>query len=149
MIFVTDVTMRRPIANDTCASSRMRDMTPSWKARPTSSSRSTTKGASGSRIRRLCRTSGYSDEELIGTEAAELFETKDEFVATWRSAIESPLSTRPRELIAHRKDGSLTHLEASASQWKTGSRLFVTVILRDINQRRATRGAARERNSGA
>ena len=36
-----------------------------------------------------------------------------------------------------------TYLEASASQWKTGSRFFVTVILRDINQRRATDAALR------
>jgi PAS domain S-box-containing protein len=89
---------------------------------------------------------GYSSAELIGKEAATLFETKNEFVATWHSAIESPLSTRPRELIAYRKDGSLTYLEASASQWKTGSRFFVTVILRDINQRRATAAALIELN---
>ena len=37
----------------------------------------------------------------------------------------------------------ITYLEASASQWKTGSRFFVTVILRDINQRRATDAALR------
>jgi len=89
---------------------------------------------------------GYSAAELIGKEAAKLFETRNEFVATWHSAIESPLSTRPRELIAYRKDGSLTYLEASASQWKTGSRFFVTVILRDINQRRATAAALIELN---
>jgi PAS domain S-box-containing protein len=89
---------------------------------------------------------GYSAAELIGMEAANLFETKNEFVATWHSAIENPLSTRPRELIAYRKDGSHTYLEASASQWKTGSRFFVTVILRDINQRRATAAALIELN---
>ncbi len=86
---------------------------------------------------------GYSVAELIGKEAVELFETRLDFVATWRSAMASPLSTRPIELVAHRKDGSPTYLEASASQWKTGSRYFVTVILRDINQRRATDAALR------
>jgi PAS domain S-box-containing protein len=89
---------------------------------------------------------GYSVAELIGKDAAELFETRNEFVATWTSAIASPLSSTPRELVAHRKDGSLTYLEASASQWKTGTRFFVTVILRDINQRRATDAALRELN---
>jgi PAS domain S-box-containing protein len=89
---------------------------------------------------------GYSAAELIGREAATLFETRNDFVATWRSAIASPLSIRPRELVAHRKDGSRTYLEASASQWKTGSRFFVTVILRDINQRRATAAALIELN---
>jgi PAS domain S-box-containing protein len=86
---------------------------------------------------------GYSVDELIGMEAATLFETKDDFVATWRSAIQSPLSTHPRDLIAHRKDGSLTYLEASASRWKTNTRFFVTVILRDINERRAIDAALR------
>ncbi len=89
---------------------------------------------------------GYSATELIGVDAASLFETRNEFVATWQNAIESPLSTRPRELVAYRKDGSHTYLEASASQWKTGSRFFVTVILRDINQRRATAAALIELN---
>jgi len=89
---------------------------------------------------------GYSATELIGREAVTLFETKSEFVATWQSAVASAVSTRPRELIAHRKDGSRTYLEASASQWKTGSRFFVTVILRDINQRRATAAALIELN---
>ncbi len=89
---------------------------------------------------------GYSAAELIGIEAATLFETKSEFVATWQNAIASPRSTRPRELVAHRKDGSRTYLEASASQWKTGTRFFVTVILRDINQRRATAAALIELN---
>ena len=86
---------------------------------------------------------GYPVDELIGMEAATLFETKDDFVATWRSAIQSPLSIHPRELIAHRKDGSLTYLEASASRWKTNTRFFVTVILRDINERRAIDAALR------
>jgi len=87
---------------------------------------------------------GFSVAELIGKEAVELFETKLDFLATWRSAMASSQSTRPRELIAHRKDGSATYLEASASQWKTGTRYFVTIILRDINQRRATDAALRK-----
>jgi PAS domain S-box-containing protein len=86
---------------------------------------------------------GYSVAELIGKEAVDLFETRLDFVSTWRGAIASPRSGRPKELVASRKDGSLTYLEASASQWKTGSRYFVTIILRDINQRRATDAALR------
>ena len=124
MIFVTDVTM---------ATNRERYLRQQQNARYdavvesapdviiTHRSRRT---SSNSRIRLPSRTWAIPAAELIGREAAELFETKHEFVATWRSAIASPLSTRPRELIAHRKDGSLTYLEASASQWKTGIALL-------------------------
>jgi PAS domain S-box-containing protein len=86
---------------------------------------------------------GFSAEELSGKDAASLFETTAEWLITLRSAIEGSLNIYPRELIARRKDGSRTYLEASASHWKSGSHLFVTVILRDINDRRATDAALR------
>jgi PAS domain S-box-containing protein len=86
---------------------------------------------------------GISSAELIGHKAAELFETRDLWVATWRDALADSPSTRPTELVAQRKDGSSTYLEALASRWTSGTRIFVTVILRDINQRRAIEAALR------
>jgi PAS domain S-box-containing protein len=86
---------------------------------------------------------GYPAAELVGKEAAALFQTKDDWIATWRGAIAAPLPGRPRELIAQRKDGTPTYLEASASRWKSGTRVFLTVILRDINERRAKDAALR------
>lgn len=86
---------------------------------------------------------GYSSTDLVGQDAAELFETRQDFLTVWNGALQDELSIHPRELIARRKDGSLTYLEASASRWKTGTRFFVTVILRDINERRATDAALR------
>jgi PAS domain S-box-containing protein len=86
---------------------------------------------------------GFSGEELVGKEATALFETTADWLATCRAAIEGSSSAQARELIARRKDGSLTYLEASASHWKSGSKVFVTVILRDINDRRATDAALR------
>ncbi|HYF56197.1 MAG TPA: histidine kinase dimerization/phospho-acceptor domain-containing protein, partial [Salinarimonas sp.] len=45
---------------------------------------------------------------------------------------------RPVEIIARRKDGVASHLEVSAAPWLSDTRVFVTAILRDVNERRAT-----------
>ena len=47
------------------------------------------------------------------------------------------------ELVAVRKDGTLSYVDASASRWIMGSRTFVTIILRDVNERRAVHEALR------
>ncbi len=92
---------------------------------------------------------GFSAAELTGKPAAGLFETRDEWNAALAGAVETGLSPRPRELIALRKDGRLTYLEASASRWTSASRIYVTVILRDVNERRAADAALREREEEA
>jgi len=89
---------------------------------------------------------GYPETELLGRAAVEMFQTRDAWIANWRSALEGSPFSQPVELIAQRKDGSASYLEASASRWSSGTRTFVTVILRDINQRRATDAALRELN---
>ncbi len=86
---------------------------------------------------------GYSIEELIGMNAEALFDTRGDWLSTWRAAIDGVPSQRTTDLIAMRKDRSLTYLEASASRWSIGSRAFVTVILRDVNERRAIEAALR------
>src|SRR6185312_7861476 len=45
-----------------------------------------------------------------------------------------------------RKDGSATCLEVSASGWESEKRIFVTAILRDVNERRAAEDALRQLN---
>ncbi|MEJ0008658.1 MAG: response regulator [Steroidobacteraceae bacterium] len=87
---------------------------------------------------------GYSSGELVGTSATALFETKEEWTATWKSAINTGLSPRHRDLIAKRRNGSLSYLEASASRWTSAARVFVTVIFRDVNERRVADVALRE-----
>ena len=86
---------------------------------------------------------GYHTAELVGRSAADLFETRDAWLSTWRSALQGSLSSNPVELVARRRDGSLTYLEALASRWPSGTRSYVTAILRDVNQRRATEAALR------
>jgi signal transduction histidine kinase len=78
-----------------------------------------------------------------------LFETKDEWLATLQSALARSPSGQPIDLIARRKDGALSYLEASASLWTSGSLSFVTVILRDVNERRATEAALRNSETEA
>jgi signal transduction histidine kinase len=78
-----------------------------------------------------------------------MFQTRDAWVANWRSALEGSPFSQPVELIAQRKDGSASYLEASASRWSSGTRTFVTVILRDINQRRTTDAALRKSEAEA
>jgi PAS domain S-box-containing protein len=86
---------------------------------------------------------GYYTAELVGRAAVDLFETREAWIATWRGALEGSSSGNPTELVARRKDGSITYLEALASRWPTGTRSHVTAILRDVNQRRATEAALR------
>jgi PAS domain S-box-containing protein len=86
---------------------------------------------------------GFTIEELVGKEVATLFDLECNWSLMWRLAINGVTSPKPRELTAVRKDGSLSYLEASASRWTSGPRTFVTVILRDINERKAIEVALR------
>jgi PAS domain S-box-containing protein len=92
---------------------------------------------------------GFSESALIGRQADALFETSEAWQATWQDALRGMPSSQPTALTARRKDGSAAYLEASASRWPSGTRMFVTVILRDISQRRATDAALRTSESEA
>jgi PAS domain-containing protein len=50
---------------------------------------------------------------------------------------------QPLDVVARRKDGSPTYLEVSFSRWVSESQVFVTAILRDVNERRAAEKALR------
>ena len=92
---------------------------------------------------------GHVGVRLVGTDAALLFETRNEWGSLWRGTIDGTWVGQPNELIAARTGGDLRYFEASASRWKSGSRLFATVILRDVTERRAMITALRRSESEA
>ena len=92
---------------------------------------------------------GAPGKKLVGIDAGLLFETHKEWTALWRGAIEGTGTGQPNTLTAARTGGELRYFEASASRWKSGARLFATVILRDITERRAMIAALRRSESEA
>jgi PAS domain S-box-containing protein len=86
---------------------------------------------------------GYEPRELIGRDATLLFEAGASWRQIWDRVVGGETVDRPVEIVARRKDGSASFFEVSASRWQSGSRIFVTAILRDINERRSTEAALR------
>ncbi|MES2605709.1 MAG: PAS domain S-box protein [Pseudomonadota bacterium] len=92
---------------------------------------------------------GYTMDELMGKDAALLFDDSSDWASTWRATLDAANPSKSRELIAIRKDGSTSYVEASASRWNMGSHSVVTVILRDITERRAINEALRASETAA
>lgn len=88
----------------------------------------------------------FERSELVGRPLGQLFEQPRQWEDLWRTILTGDASVRPVELVARRKDGSRTFLDVSASRWLSEGRVFVTAILRDMNQRHATEEALRELN---
>ena len=86
---------------------------------------------------------GYAEKELIGQSTRMLFGTPGVWNDTLRRVLDDGKLIQPVEVVTHRKDGSVSYFEASASRWQIDSHVFVTAILRDINDRRATAEALR------
>ena len=79
---------------------------------------------------------GYAAKELVGRPAALLFEDHASWNETRRAVLNGDVVHQPVEVIARRKDGSPTYLEVSLSRWASQSRILITAILRDVNERR-------------
>jgi PAS domain S-box-containing protein len=89
---------------------------------------------------------GYAQHELVGGRVAALLESREDWDEVWAAIARGEILSRPVEIVALRKDGSLSHLEASASRWLSDSRIFVTAILRDVNERHKAEEALRDLN---
>jgi PAS domain S-box-containing protein len=92
------------------------------------------------------RETGYSQSELIGLPVRDLFNDRTRWEAVWREILQDGPLLRPVDLVAVRKDGSLSHLGVSASRWSDQGRIFVTAILRDVNERHAAEVVLRNLN---
>ena len=79
---------------------------------------------------------GYLAKELIGQPAALLFEDRAAWNVTRRAVLDGDAVRQPVEVMARRKDGSASYLEVSLSRWESQSRVLITAILRDVNERR-------------
>ena len=86
---------------------------------------------------------GYSEQELVNQPATGLFTAESGWDRVWGAAVNDERLRQPAELVARRKDGSLSPVEVSASRWQDDSHVFVTMILRDISERRAAESALR------
>jgi PAS domain S-box-containing protein len=89
---------------------------------------------------------GYSAEELVGQSMGLLLQDTTEWDRAFASILGGTNLSRPIELTARRKNGASSYLEATAASWQTEGRIFVTAILRDVNERRMAVEALRRLN---
>jgi PAS domain S-box-containing protein len=83
---------------------------------------------------------------LVGRPVADLFENQEAWIATWQAALSGEPQRRPLEFVIHRNDGTSSFMEVKASRWTSDSRAFVSVILRDVNERHAAEETLRRLN---
>ncbi len=79
---------------------------------------------------------GFAATELVGRSSALLFEDRAAWNETRLAVLNGDVVRQPVEVIARRKDGSPSYLEVSLSRWWSQSRVLITAILRDVNERR-------------
>ncbi|GLH76672.1 two-component system sensor histidine kinase/response regulator [Bradyrhizobium sp. SSBR45G] len=91
------------------------------------------------------RETQYDRSELVGFPLGNLFEERHLWESLWQAVLTGGPS-RSVELVARRKDGTRTFLDVSASKWSSEGRIFVTAILRDVNERHAAVAALRDLN---
>ena len=92
------------------------------------------------------RAFGYAANELVGEHISVLIGNPEPWEAAWKAVLEGDVLSRPIEVVATTKDGMPTYVEISASHWLSDSRVFVTVILHDVSERRAAEEAQRSLN---
>jgi len=89
---------------------------------------------------------GYAGGALMGEPASILFQDQPAWTDAWEALLRGEILIRPVELQARRKDGTTSYVEMSASRWNSAARIFVTAILRDVNERRAAQEELRTLN---
>jgi PAS domain S-box-containing protein len=89
---------------------------------------------------------GYMSEELVGQPISKIFGDQDTWASTWTKLLSGIRLNPSVELMVRRKDGSASFMEISAARWHSEARIFVTAILRNVDERRAAEAALRSLN---
>ncbi|HEY9218991.1 MAG TPA: PAS domain S-box protein, partial [Phenylobacterium sp.] len=89
---------------------------------------------------------GYSPQDLRGRSLETLLEAPDGWKAAWSATVRGEPVEWPLELVVRRADGTASYVDASASRWLSQARIFVTAILRNVNNRRAAEAELRRLN---
>jgi PAS domain S-box-containing protein len=92
------------------------------------------------------RSLGYAPAEMLGQPITLLFGQEAQWTTAWAALLRGERQQRPLDLVARRRDGSLSFVEMSASRWSSDDRFFVTAILRDVNERHRAERALRHLN---
>jgi PAS domain S-box-containing protein len=90
-----------------------------------------------------CACFGRQQGDLVGKAAGPLFESQSAWARLLRGAIAGTPIDEPIELSAGCGGGEPRCYEASALRWRSGARLFATLILRDVTEHRALVAALR------
>jgi PAS domain S-box-containing protein len=87
-----------------------------------------------------------AEAELIGRRLEDFLENAE----VWSEGLRILLSGRPvrwpLELVVRRADGAFSQDDAKASSWSSDARIFVTAILRNVDERRAAEAELRRLN---
>ena len=89
---------------------------------------------------------GYSPADLVGRPVSGIFADEKDWASVWAKLLAGTPLNPPAQLRARRKDDSASFVEVSAARWHSEARVFVTAILRDVNERRAAEAALRDLN---
>ncbi|TCT01720.1 PAS domain S-box protein [Aquabacter spiritensis] len=89
---------------------------------------------------------GYAENALLNQPFEPLLPDRAAWSDAWKTVLADGTFPHPIEIVVRRRDGSLSYMEATASKWLSNSRVFVTAILRDVNERRAAEEALRHLN---
>jgi PAS domain S-box-containing protein len=89
---------------------------------------------------------GYARDELVGRPISVLIRDQPDWDGAWARLLAAAPMAWPIEVVVARRNGSLSHVELSASRWRSDERVFVTAILHDVNERREAEEALRGLN---
>ena len=89
---------------------------------------------------------GFSQAEMLGKPFAGFLADAEAWGFAWERVALGQEVHWPVELAVRRKNKTLSYVDASASRWLSESRVFVTAILSDVNERRAAAAELRSLN---